>query len=157
MWILNWLPDIAFHLVLIVGLLALVASWMIKILPVKFIPMAMQYRVPLQIAGVVLTVLGVWYEGGIAKDAEWKAKVAEVEKKVAEAEAKSAKENTKIVTKYVTKLEIVKIKGDEVIKYVDRELVKYDTKFAAGGQCEIPKEFIKAHNMAAEKIPEDKK
>ena len=47
-------------------------------------------------------------------------------------------------------LEIVKIKGEEVIKYVDRELVKYDTKFAAGGQCEIPKEFIKAHNDAAE-------
>ena len=151
MWILNWLPDVVFHVVLIVGLLALVASWMIKILPIKLIPMAMQYRVPLQIAGVVLTVLGVWYEGGIAKDAEWKVKVAEAEKKVLEAEAKAATQNVKVITKYVDKVKVVKEKGDEVVKYVDREIVKYDTKFAAGGQCEIPKEFLTAVNMAAEK------
>ena len=151
MWILNWLPDVVFHLVLILGLLALVASWMIKVLPVKLIPMMMQYRVPLQIAGVVLTVLGVWYEGGIAKDAEWKAKVAEAEQKVAQAEAKAATQNVKVITKYVDKVKVVKEKGDEVVKYVDREIVKYDTKFAAGGQCEIPKEFLTAVNMAAEK------
>jgi hypothetical protein len=151
MWILNWLPDVVFHLVLILGLLALVASWMIKVLPVRFIPMAMQYRVPLQMVGVVLTVLGVWYEGGIAKDTEWKAKVAEAEQKVAQAEAKAATQNVKVITKYVDKVKVVKEKGDEVVKYVDREIVKYDTKFAAGGQCEIPKEFITAVNMAAEK------
>jgi hypothetical protein len=29
-------------------------------------------------------------------------------------------------------------------------VIKYDTKFAPGGVCEIPKEFIKAINDAAE-------
>ena len=130
MWILNWLPDVVFHLILGLGLLALLISWMIKVLPVKLIPMAMQYRVPLQIVGVVLTVLGVWYEGGIAKDAEWKVKVAEAEKKVLEAEARAATQNVKVVTKYVDKVRVVKEKGEEVVKYVDREIVKYDTKFA---------------------------
>jgi hypothetical protein len=151
MWVLNWLPDIVFHLLLALGLLALVASWIIRLLPVKLIPLAMQYRIPLQIAGVVLIVLGVWYEGGIAKDAEWKVKVAEAEKKVLEVEAKSAAQNVKIITKYVDKVKVVKVQGEEVIKYVDREIVKYDTKFAPGGQCEIPKEFLTAVNMAAEK------
>jgi hypothetical protein len=33
---------------------------------------------------------------------------------------------------------------------VDREVVKYDTKFMPGGICEIPREFIKSHNDAAE-------
>ena len=61
----------------------------------------------------------------------------------------SAKENIKIVEKVVKKLEIVRIQGAEVIKYVDREVVKYDTKFAPGGICELPKEFFIAHNNAA--------
>ena len=152
MWILNWLPDAVFHLILIAGVLALLAGWSLKM-----IPLIRQYSLPIQVAGVLLTIVGVWYEGGTAKDAEWKARVAEVEKKVAEAEAKSSQVNTKVVTKVVTKLEVVRVKGDEVIKYVDREIVKYDTKFGPGGQCEIPKEFIKAHNQAAEAPKGDSK
>jgi hypothetical protein len=50
----------------------------------------------------------------------------------------------------VTRTQLVREKGQEVIRYVDREIVRYDTKFAPGGQCEIPEEFIKAHNDAAE-------
>ena len=136
MWILNWLPDVVFHLILGLGLLALLISWMIKVLPVKLIPMAMQYRVPLQIVGVMLTVLGVWYEGGIAKDAEWKVKVAEAEKK-------SAETNTQIVTKYITRTKKIQGKRDEIIKYVDREIIKYDD------QCVIPKQVIEIMNEAA--------
>ena len=56
----------------------------------------------------------------------------------------------KIVEKVVTKTQIVKTRGQDIIKYVDKEIVKYDTKFAPGGVCEIPKEFIEAHNRAAE-------
>jgi predicted nucleotidyltransferase len=60
------------------------------------------------------------------------------------------KENVKIVEKIVTKTQVVKVKGEEVVKYIDREIVKYDVKFAQGGQCEIPKEFYKSLNDAAE-------
>jgi hypothetical protein len=70
--------------------------------------------------------------------------------KLAKAEAESQKENVKIVEKIVTKTQIVKERGADIIRYVDREVVKYDTKFAPGGVCEIPNEFIKAHNDAAE-------
>jgi hypothetical protein len=73
-----------------------------------------------------------------------------MEAKVAQAEAQSAQENVKIVEKIVTKTQIVKERGQDIIRYVDREVVKYDTKFAPGGQCELPKEFIKALNDAAE-------
>ena len=60
------------------------------------------------------------------------------------------KENTKITTKVVTKTQIIRTRGEDIVKYVDREIVKYDEKFAKGGECEIPKEFIKALNDAAE-------
>ena len=41
--------------------------------------------------------------------------------------------------------------GQRVIEYVDREVVKYDTKFVPGGECEIPPEFVTAVNSAAER------
>jgi hypothetical protein len=50
----------------------------------------------------------------------------------------------------VTKTQVVKDRGAEIIKYIDREIVKYDTKFLPGGECKIPKEFIESHNKAAE-------
>jgi hypothetical protein len=87
--------------------------------------------------------------GAISDNESWLAKVKDVEAKVAEVQVQSVKENIKIVEKVVKKLEIVRIQGNEVIKYVDREVVKYDTKFAPGGICEIPKEFFVAHNDAA--------
>jgi hypothetical protein len=67
-----------------------------------------------------------------------------MELKVAAAEVESAKENTKIVEKVVKKTEFIKSKGKDVIQYIDREVTKYDNT------CVLPKEFIKAHNDAAE-------
>ena len=138
MWILNWLPDFVFHLILIAGVLAILAGWALRMVPV-----VARYSLPIQVAGVLLTVLGVWYEGGIAKDAEWKARVAELETQVAQAEAKSAQVNTKIVTKVVTKTQVIRQKGDDVVRYIDREITKYDA------ECKIPQVAIRAHDASA--------
>ena len=73
-----------------------------------------------------------------------------MEAKVAAAEAESQKENVKIVEKVVNKVQIVKTRGEDIIKYVDKEIIKYDTKFLPGEICEIPNEFVEAHNRAAE-------
>lgn len=88
--------------------------------------------------------------GAIYDNDAWEARVKEMEEKVAAAEVQSKEENIKIVEKVVNKVQIVKTRGQDIVKYVDREVVKYDTKFAPGGICEIPKEFIKALNDAAE-------
>ena len=138
MWILNWLPDFVFHLILIVGVLAILAGWALRMVPV-----VAKYSLPIQVVGILLTVLGVWYEGGIAKDAEWKARVAELEVQVAQAEAKSAQVNTKVVTKVVTKTQIIRQKGDDVVRYIDREITKYDA------ECKIPQVVIRAHDASA--------
>jgi hypothetical protein len=50
----------------------------------------------------------------------------------------------------VTKTQVIRTRGETITKYIDREIVKYDEKFAKGGMCEIPQEFIQAHNSAAE-------
>jgi hypothetical protein len=117
---------------------------------IKRIPVINQYRIPAQVLGIALLVMGVYWRGGYAIEMEWRERVAEVEARVAAAEAASKEENVKIVTKVVTKTQVIRTRGETITKYIDREIVQYDTKFAPGGQCEIPREFIKAHNDAAE-------
>ena len=58
------------------------------------------------------------------------------------------KENIKIVEKIVTKKQIIKERGEDVIKYINKEVVKYDSK------CEIPEEFIKSLNDASQGLKE---
>ena len=149
MWILHFLPDAVIlwtcNIVLLAGLLLTVTAFFIKRIPV-----INQYRIPAQVLGIALLVLGVYWRGGYAIEQEWRERVAEVEARVAAAEAQSKEENVRIVTKVVTKTQVIRTRGEDIVKYVDREIVKYDTKFAQGGVCEIPQEFIKAHNSAAE-------
>ena len=145
MWILQWLPNWIFYLMFFAGLLGVVATY-----AMKFIPFVYMYRTPIQVASVILIAIGTYMSGAISNEEAWVARVKEMEAKVAAAEAESAKENVKIVEKIVRKTEIVRIQGEQITKYIDREVVKYDDKFRPGGQCELPKEFIKALNDAAE-------
>ena len=149
MFILHFLPDALIlwicNIVLLAGILLTITAFFIRRIPV-----INQYRIPAQVLGIALLVVGVYWRGGYAIEQEWRERVAAVEARVAAAETKSAEENTKIVTKVVTKTQVIRTRGETITKYIDREIVRYDEKFAPGGQCEIPKEFIKALNDAAE-------
>lgn len=147
MWIMSFLPLWIFHALFLIGVAALAASFLLKT-----IPLFNQYRIPVQIASVLVILVATWFEGAISCQESWEARVREMEAKVAQAEQASKETNTVIQEKVVKQLQIVRTKGEDVIKYVDREIVRYDTKFAPGGACEIPPEFIKAHNNAAEKV-----
>ena len=139
MWVLNFLPDWFFYIVLLAGVGGLIASYLMK-----FIPFVYVYRTPIQIGSVLAIVIGTFMLGAAWNDEEWRRRVAEMEQKVAEAEVKSAEENVKIVTKIVNKIEIVRIKGEETIKYIDKEIIKYNDR------CEIPNEVVDVLNNAAE-------
>lgn len=145
MFILSILPEWVFHAITIAGVLGTIVGFVLGM-----IPAVKTYIIPVRVISILLLSLGLYLEGGLADYQVWEAKVKEVEAKLAQAELQSAKENTKIVTKVITKTQIVRTRGQDIVRYVDREIVKYDVKFAPGGQCEIPKEFIKAHNDAAE-------
>ena len=154
MWMLQFIPDSFLLLVvngiLITGAVLTFLSFFIINKVLRWFPPLAGWLNVLQIVSIALLLAGVYFKGSYQTEAEWRAKVAEVETKLKSAEEISKKENIKIVTKVVTKTQIVRTRGENIIKYVDREIVKYDTKFSPGGVCEIPKEFIKAHNDAAE-------
>ena len=145
MFILSILPEWVFHAITIAGVLGTVVGFVLGMIPV-----IKTYIIPIRVISILLLSFGLFLEGGLADYKVWEDRVKEVEAKLAEAELKSAKENTKIVTKVITKTQIVRTRGEDIIRYVDREVIKYDEKFAKGGICEIPQEFIKAHNDAAE-------
>lgn len=145
MWILTVLSDAVIHLIFAIGVIGTVIGFLLSA-----VPLIKKYRIAIQIVSLLILSLGLYLEGGLADNKIWQLRVAEVRVQLAEAETKSAKENIKIVERAVVKTRIVKERGADIIRYVDREVVKYDTKFLPGGICEIPKEFIKAHNDAAE-------
>jgi hypothetical protein len=153
MWVLSFLPDslLSFfvNLVLVAGLAGVILSVAFKYI-VKYIPSLIPHRTVLQVVSVLLLALGVYFKGGQVVEEKWRARVTELEAKLAQAEIESQKENVKIVEKIVTKTEVIKERGEEIIRYVEVEVGKYNEKFAPGGVCEIPAEFIKAHNNSAE-------
>ena len=144
MWLMNFLPNWIFHAVLIAGTLGLIASFILN-----FIPSFKLYHLPIQVISVLLIAVGVWFEGAMSNQAAWEEKVAEMQVKVAEAQAKSAETNVQIITKTVKKLELVRTRGDDIINYVDREVVKDKEVIKFVENCPIPQIIINTHNAAA--------
>lgn len=133
-------------IILIIGLVLLVAGFVLT-----FIPFFKQYKLPIQIVGILVFSYGIYLQGGIVVENKYKLEVAELKIKLKEAQVKAETVNTKVVTEVVTKREIVKEKGNDIIKYIDREVVKYDNT------CPIPESVIQSHNLAAknQKPPEE--
>jgi hypothetical protein len=142
MWILKWLPDWIFYGLIVVGLLGYAVTYLLRLIP---IPAIYIYRTPIQIVSIALVVIGTFMSGAMHNDAQWLARVKELEEKIAIVEQKSEVVNTEIVTKIIVKTQYIKQKGEDIIKYVDKEIIKYDNS------CVIPKEFVDTINKAAEK------
>lgn len=135
MWILQFLPSWIFTALFFCGIAAFIATKFIKILPNAQL---------IQAASVIVVLVSSYMIGAVSNNDAWLARVKDLEVKVAEAEAKSASANTEIVEKTVTKTQIIKQRGEDIVRYVDREVVKYDAN------CIVPKEFVVVHNKAAE-------
>jgi hypothetical protein len=135
MWILQFLPNWIFYALLLAGVAAFLVTKFVKLLPNAQL---------IQAASVAAVGISIYMIGAISNNDAWLAKIKDLEVKVAEAEAKSATANSDIVEKIVTKTQIVKQRGQDIVKYVDREVVKFDAS------CVVPKEFVVVHNQAAE-------
>ena len=158
MWILSILPDAAIHIIFGLGILGTIAGFVLG-----FIPFVKTYQFAIQICSIIVLVIGVYLEGGLADYKEWELKVKEMEAKVAKAEAESANKNTEIQEKVVEKTKVIREKGRDIIKYVDRWNTKEVIKEVEGPErirreevikyienCPVPKEMINIHNQATE-------
>ena len=148
MWILHLLPDAFIEwiviIILIAGAVTTVAGFF-----VRFIPFVNTYRTPVQIAGILLLITGVYFEGGYSTEMAWRERVREAEAKVAQAEKLSAETNTQIITKFVTKTKIIREQGQDIVNYIDREVVRNQEVVKFVENCPIPSVIISTHNAAA--------
>lgn len=172
MWMLTFLPEIAVHLILALGILGVVT-----VFAVGFIPFLKIGRLPFQIISILLLSLGLYLEGGLAKKKDFEAKVKELELKVAKAEAEAANKNVEIQEKVVEKTRVIKEKGEKQIEFITK-IEKGDTvtvvkdmseeerkKFLAqieelkkfNETCTIPSIIIDQHNKATQKPEGTKK
>jgi hypothetical protein len=146
MWLLNFLPDFVFHLLLIIGVLGIVAGFFLSNIP--FIGTNGKL---IQIVSILITVLAVWYEGGIAKDAEYKSRISELQLKIAKAETASAEANTRLAEQILR--EQARIKDlTETNKKRLKELSDQLNK-----QCTVNNSVITVLNDAAKNRKEVKK
>ena len=148
-WMFSLLPDFVFVLIAWAAAVGGTALYVASKL-VRWIPMMGMYRTPAEIVGIVLIALGAYMLGGQAADRRWQARVDEVQARLKAAEEQSQQANAELEKKSDAKVKYIRGRTEVIKEYIDREIVKYDTKFAAGGECAIPREFVKAHNDAAE-------
>jgi hypothetical protein len=139
MWLLDYLPFWIFHLIVLAGIGGFIVS-----AALKFVPFVSIYRMQIQIASVIVLVFGLYMEGGISNQEKWEARVAEAKLEMAKKETASAEATTKVVTKYVTQIQLVKEKGDVIIK----EVPKY-INADVDAKCAIPNAFVVLHDSAS--------
>jgi len=138
-WMIGLLPTWMFHVVVIAGTGLILSSWILKRMP--FIN---QYNFPVLLIGILLTVVGVYYEGGRGTQAAWEAKVADMEAKVKVAEAKSREVNTVIETKVVEKVKIVKERTN-----ANKQIIKEVAGAQLDAKCELPNSTVMLVNSAS--------
>ena len=142
-WMLSLIPDTLFiwiyYIMLTLGVGLYIASKL-----VKWLPMMGQYKLPAELVGVVLLVVGAYFYGGYGVQSAWLARVAELEAKVKIAEEKSQQVNTVIQEKVVTKIKVVK---ENV--YVNREIIKEVAGKQLDASCSLPKSTVSLHDSAS--------
>lgn len=156
-WMFGFLPSWFWNIVLILSILLLVASWVLK-----FVPFISNYKLPLQVVGVMSLVTSVWFLGAASNEAKWKIKVAEAEAKahIAQAHALKINEELRILNEKTTIVREEKTRT--ITKYIDSWITKEITKTVEGPErvrvekiieyierCPIPKELLDIHNQAA--------
>lgn len=138
MWILNYLPGPIIHLLLIIGISGIIMGFALS-----FVPIINKYKLPIQIISLILFSVALYLEGGVSYKKDSDLKIAELQLELEKAKAESGKINTEVITKYLTKKQIIKEKGNTIIEYIDREIKVFDNS------CPLPDQVIKAHNAAA--------
>jgi hypothetical protein len=143
MWLLAFIPDWIFYAIFILGIGLFVAT-----IVLKFIPIIYMKRVPIQFASIALISIGAFMSGMAMNEMIWQMRVKEMEAKVAQSEAEAAKKNVEIVEKIVFKDRVIREKGDEVVKFIDREVVTKEEVIKFVENCPVPQEIVDAHNQA---------
>ena len=143
MWFLSFIPDWilqwAIHGLVILGLvLTFIGSL------VRFIPIIQPYALVGRQLGIVLLVIGVFFEGGYATEMSYRARIAEMQAKIKEAEIQSAKANEKLAAEVSKNKELIKEKVNKNAKDIEAK------REAINAECKLSDDAWVLYNRAIE-------
>lgn len=136
-WMLSLLPEWFWSFVLIVGVLGILASWVLK-----FIPFVTTYRLPIQVISILMLLVGVYFQGVFANEAKYKAEHDRLKELIAKQEAEFKQINQDLSKAQAERDAAIANRGKTITKTIDR-YIKGDTK-------EIVKEIVKEKNLSEE-------
>jgi hypothetical protein len=135
MWLLSFLPDWFFFALLLLSVIGTFAGTFLSKLP--FIA---TYSKPIQYGSIVVLLFSIYMCGGIANEESWQKKVLQQQAEIAELKQKEAEVSTKVITKYIDKIQTVKETNNAISKFVTNE---------ADSKCQLPNSFSVLHDAAA--------
>ena len=143
MWFLSFIPDWilqwAIHGLVILGLvLTFIGSL------VRFIPVIQPYAMVGRQLGIVLLVIGVFFEGGYATEMSYRARIAEMQAKIKEAEIQSAKANEKLAYEVSKNKDLIKEKVNRNAKEIEAK------RGAINAECKLSDDAWMLYNRAVE-------
>jgi hypothetical protein len=143
MWFLSFIPDWilqwAIHGLVILGL---VLTFIGSI--VRFVPIIQPYALVGRQLGIVLLVIGVFFEGGYATEMSYRARIAEMQVKIKEAEIQSAKANEKLAAEVSKNKELIKEKVNRNAKDIEAK------RDAINAECKLSDDAWVLYNRAVE-------
>ena len=169
MWLLQFLPDAFLEAVIYgilgLGFLATLVSLVFINPLLKLLPgIAGTYRL-VQLASVLIFLLGVYLWGGYSTEMRWRDRVNQMQERVREAEAQAAAAN-RAITADVKQADVKVVERTRTVtQYIDRivnrdvlkevpgpERVKIEKVIEYVEKCPVPQELIDLHNQAAQGV-----
>jgi len=135
MLLLSFLPDWIFYVLLLLSIIGVFVSTFLSDIP--FID---KYTTPIKYASIGILVFSIYMVGSIANEEAWQKKVLEQKAEIALLKQKESEVTTKVITKYIDRVTVVKEINNEITKYVTNEV---DSK------CQLPNSFSVLHDAAA--------
>lgn len=139
MWFFDYIPNFIFHLLLLGGIVGTVLTTLFGKIP--FVGL---YLKQIRIASILSLIVGIWFNGYIAREDYWQAQFAEMKLAAAQREKESAESSVKVVTKYIERDRIIKETSDVTLKAIPT-LISKD----ADAACAVPNGFVVLHDSAA--------
>jgi len=136
MWfLLNLIPDVWYklfvHGVVVLGLgltiLSTILRWKLY-----------------QIIGILILIIGVFFEGSYTTEMMWRAKVEEVQKKLDEANKKSKQVTIKLQKKLNAQTQLIKQKAKDNANLIKQNANKIDA------ECKLSDTVVELHNRASD-------
>lgn len=133
-WILFNSFNYVVHLMLVIGLVGLLLASLVKNV----------YSKILLPVFLVIFLASLYFEGILACKKEYDITVKKFSEKIKTLEEKSQQVNEVIKTVYVDRVEIIKEKGKDNVKYIETVVTKYDNL------CTLSNAAISVHNSASQ-------